>query len=139
MSAFEVAGVVLGSLPPMLVAMRTYMFLLGKWGHLGTTSELNNSFAQLSADRGTLLFVCEQLLRAIVRERDIDPELRNPIGPLWQAKKSNDKIRRVLGKSYAAFESTVFEIKEAIDSMAEQLQVDISRDGKVSPPRFMFN
>jgi hypothetical protein len=132
MSGFEVAGVILGSLPLVISAMEAYMSFLKDWGRV--PSELRSIHRNLTTERTKLYNVCDQLLRDIVPEREIEPMLQDPMGPLWQAKEANDKIRRVLWNSYGPFEATVLEIKEALDSMTQRLQIDISPEGQVSQP-----
>jgi hypothetical protein len=137
MSGFEVVGVVLGSLPLLISAVDTYMDLLRAGGM--PPIELGSIHRQLATERAKLYNVCEQLLGAIVLQYNIEPILQDPTGPLWRTKKLNDKNRRALGDSYAPFETTVFEIKDAIDSITRRLQLERIHDGKASPSSPMFN
>jgi hypothetical protein len=131
MSGFEVAGVVLGSLPLVISAVEAYINFLKDWGK--ATSELRSIHRQLKTERTKLYNVCEQLLLDIVPARNIEPMLQDPMGPLWQIKEANDKIRRVLWNSYSPFEATVAEVKDALDNLAQRLKIDITRDGQASP------
>ncbi|KAK4162356.1 hypothetical protein QBC43DRAFT_356135 [Cladorrhinum sp. PSN259] len=126
MSGFEVAGVVLGSLPLVISAVEAYMNFLKDWA-----SELRSIHRDLKTERTRLYNVCEQLLLDIVPAWNIEPMLQDPMGPLWQIKEANDKIRRVLCNSYGPFEVTVAEVKDAIDNLAQRLKIDITRDGQV--------
>ena len=47
-------------------------------------------------------------------QKDIEPMLQDPFGPLWYAEETNKKIRRRLWNSYDPFAKTVLEIKEAL-------------------------
>jgi hypothetical protein len=132
MSGFEVAGVVLGSIPLLVSAVEAYIKFMRDWGK----SELKSLNRQLTTERTKLYNVLEQLLGDKVPQRDIEPMLQDPMGPLWQAKETNDKIRRMLWNSYAPFEETVLEIRDAVEDVMARLQVQVTSDGQVSPFKY---
>ncbi|RSL77023.1 hypothetical protein CEP51_009444 [Fusarium floridanum] len=129
MSGFEVAGIVLGTLPLVVTALETYSNFLRDWGK--APSELRSLNRQLSTERVRLCNVCEQLISDVVPQRDVEPMLQDPFGPLWQGKETNDRIRQRLWDSYGPFEDTVKEVEEALDSVMQRLRIDVSSDGKV--------
>ncbi|KAF5568403.1 hypothetical protein FPHYL_2787 [Fusarium phyllophilum] len=94
-------------------------------------AELRSLNRQLSTERVRLCNVCEQLISDIVAQRDIEPMLQDPFGPLWQAKQTNDRIRRRLWDSYGPFEDTVKEVGKALESVMMRLRIDVSPDGTV--------
>ncbi len=132
MSGFEVAGIVLGSIPLVVTAIEAYVTFMKDWGK--APAELKSLNRQLTTERAKLYNVCDQLLSDIVPQRDIEPMLQEPMGPLWQTKEANDKIRRMLWNSYAPFEKTVLEIQDALEDMMERLKVQVTSDGQASLP-----
>ncbi len=132
MSGFEVAGIVLGSIPLIVTAVEAYVTFMKDWGK--APAELRSLNRQLTTERAKLYNVCDQLLSDIVPQRDIEPMLQEPMGPLWQAKGANDKIRCMLWNSYAPFEKTVLEIRDALEDMMDRLKVQVTSDGQVSFP-----
>ncbi|KAF5583095.1 uncharacterized protein FSUBG_13216 [Fusarium subglutinans] len=129
MSGFEIAGIVLGTLPLVVTALEAYSNFLRDWGK--APAELRSLNRQLSTERVRLCNVCEQLISDVVSQRDIEPMLQDPFGPLWQAKETNDRIRRRLWDSYSPFEDTVKEVEDALQSVMMRLRIDVSADGTV--------
>ncbi|KAG5796280.1 hypothetical protein H9Q69_004706 [Fusarium xylarioides] len=129
MSGFEIAGIVLGTLPLVVTALEAYSNFMRDWGK--APAELRSLNRQLSTERVRLCNVCEQLISDVVAQRDIEPMLQDPFGPLWQAKETNDRIRRRLWDSYSPFEDTVKEVGEALESVMMRLRIDVSSDGTV--------
>lgn len=132
MSGFEVAGIVLGSIPIIVTAIEAYINFMRDWGKV--TAELKSLNRQLTTERAKLYNVLDQLLGNMVPQRDIEPMLQNPMGPLWQAKETNDKIRRLLQDSYTPFEETVLEIQDILEDIMRRLKVHVTPDGQVCPP-----
>ena len=80
MSGFEVAGVVLGTLPLVIKAVKAYIGFIKDWGK--AVSELKSINRQLTTERSKLYNVCDQLLNNVVPQKDIEPMLQDPFGPL---------------------------------------------------------
>lgn len=135
MSGFEVAGAVLGTLPLVIAAVEAYIGFMKDWGK--AASELKSINRQLTTERSKLYNICEQLLSDVVPQRDIEPMLQDPFGPLWQAEETKKRIRRRLWNSYEPFETTVIEIQEALQTVKEKLSVDVTRNGQVSVTLFL--
>lgn len=129
MSGFEVAGIVLGTIPLLVSALETYSKLMRDWGK--APSELRSLNRQLSTERAKLYNVCDLLISDAVSHQDIESMLLNPFGPLWKVKETNDKIRRRLWDAYKPFEETVMEVDEALQSIMQRLRVQVSADGEV--------
>jgi len=129
MSGFEIAGVVLGTLPLIITAVEAYIGFMKDWGKVA--SELKSINRQLSTERSKLYNVCDQLLSDIVPQKDVEPMLQDPFGALWQSEDTKKRIRRRLWKSYDSFETTVLEIREALQTVTNKLSVDVTRDGQV--------
>ncbi|KAK3896367.1 hypothetical protein C8A05DRAFT_40124, partial [Staphylotrichum tortipilum] len=60
MSGFEVAGIVLGSIPLIVTAVEAYIKFMRDWGKI--PSELKSLNRQLTTERAKLYNVLEQLL-----------------------------------------------------------------------------
>ncbi|WXC58024.1 hypothetical protein SNK03_003922 [Fusarium graminearum] len=129
MSGFEVVGTVLGSLPLLVTALETYCKFMRDWGK--AQSELKSLNRQLTTERAKLYNVCDLLISDVVPQRDIEPMLLSPFGPLWRVPETNERIRRRLWDAYSPFEETVAEIKEALETIMGRLRVQISQDGQV--------
>ncbi|GKU02772.1 hypothetical protein FLAG1_06645 [Fusarium langsethiae] len=129
MPGFEVAGIVLGSLPLLVTALETYCKFMRDWGKVPL--ELKSLHRQLTTERAKLYNVCNLLIVDVVPQRDIEPMLLGPFGPLWRVSETNEIIRRRLWDSYGPFEATIREIKEALEAIMRQLRVQISEDGQV--------
>ncbi|KAM5343876.1 hypothetical protein ACJ41O_012413 [Fusarium nematophilum] len=130
MSGLEVVGVVLGTIPLVVTALETYSNFLRDWGK--APSELRSLNRQLTTERAKLYNVCDQLISDVVPQRDIEPMLQDPFGPLWQAKETNDRIRRRLWESYGPFEETAKEVGESLETVMQRLRIDVSHDGQVA-------
>jgi hypothetical protein len=102
MSGFEIAGIVLGTIPLVVTVLEAYSNFMRDWGK--APSELKSLNRQLTTERAKLYNVCDQLISDVVPQRDIEPMLQDPFGQLWQAKETNDKIRRRLWDAYGPFE-----------------------------------
>ncbi|KAJ4122765.1 hypothetical protein NW768_010208 [Fusarium equiseti] len=129
MSGFEVAGIVLGSLPLLVTALEAYCKFMRDWGK--APSELKSLNRQLTTERAKLQNVCYLLISGVVQQRDIESMLQNPFGPLWRVPGPNERIRRRLWDSYGPFEQTITEIQEALNRIMRRLRVQISPDGEV--------
>ncbi|CAG7564734.1 unnamed protein product [Fusarium equiseti] len=129
MPGFEVAGIVLGSLPLLITALQAYCNFMEDWGKI--PSELKSLNRQLTTERTKLYNVCSLLISDVIPQRNIDPMLQNPFGPLWRIPGTNDRIRRRLWDSYDPFQQAMSEIQEALESITRRLRVQISQTGGV--------
>lgn len=130
MSGFEVAGIVLGSIPLIVTALEAYSKFVVEWRK--APSELQSLNRQLTTERSKLYNVCDQLLGDVVPQRDIEPMLQQPFGPLWQSPETSSRIRRRLWNSYDPFEETILEVQEALQKLTKDLRVEVTRDGQAS-------
>ncbi len=81
MSGFEIAGIVLGSFPLLVTALEAYINFMKDWGKI--PSEMNSLHRQLTTEQVNLHNVLERLLGDMVPQRDVEPMLEDPMGPLW--------------------------------------------------------
>ncbi|KAK4213298.1 hypothetical protein QBC37DRAFT_440899 [Rhypophila decipiens] len=93
MSGFEVAGIVLGSIPLLISALEHYgdgVRTIQKWRKY--ESELRSVVRNLKTERVKLLNVCEKLLDGLVPASMVDTMVEDPFGELWQEQEIKRKI-----------------------------------------------
>ncbi|KAF4979957.1 hypothetical protein FZEAL_3943 [Fusarium zealandicum] len=129
MSGFEVAGIVLGSIPLIIEALEAYSKFLQDWGR--APSELRSLKRQLTTERAKLYNICEQLISDVVAQNEIEPMLENPFGPLWQAQEVNNRVRQRLWGAYTEFEATLLEVQETLNVLTQRLNIHVTPDGQV--------
>ncbi|KAI1053766.1 hypothetical protein LB507_007430 [Fusarium sp. FIESC RH6] len=129
MSGFEIAGIVLGSLPLLVTALEAYCQFMRDWDK--APSELKSLNRQLTTERAKLYNVCDLLISDVVEQKEIEAMLQNPFGPLWRIPETHKKIRRRLCDSYDPFEQAIAEIQEALDNIMRHLRVQISQTGEL--------
>jgi hypothetical protein len=129
MSGFEVAGIVLGSLPLLITALEAYSKFLR--GQKNAVWELKSMKLQLTTEETRLRNICELLIQDTAPQKDKRSMLLNPFGPLWQVPETNDRIQKKLGDAYKTFQEIVLTIQKALESIMKRLEVHVSRDGEV--------
>ncbi|GAB1314685.1 hypothetical protein MFIFM68171_04895 [Madurella fahalii] len=129
MSGFEVAGVVLGSLPIIVSALQLYsqgVKTLHNWRFY--QRELKSLIRQLDTERVKLENVLDKLLIGIADQGQIEEMIRDPFGHLWREPHIHKRVRQRLWRSIEVFEATVRDMQEAVDDIRTKL--DIGLDGK---------
>jgi len=133
MSGFEIAGVVLGTVPIVVSALQFYLNgvnTVQKWSFY--SREVKTLIRNLETAQVGLLNACEMLLVGIAPQSQIEEMINDPFGPLWQDADISSRVRRRLWRSSKVFEETVNDMKDAIEKMKSKL--NISSDGEVSYP-----
>ncbi|KAM0418717.1 hypothetical protein ACHAPT_012315 [Fusarium lateritium] len=131
MSGFEIAGIVLGSIPLVIAALENYgagLSTLQRWRRY--QRELQSLIRNLETERIKLQNVCEKLLIGLVPDSRIDALINNPMGDLWKEEETLAKIQFRLEKGFEVFESTTGHLKTTVDEMARR--IDSQRGGMVS-------
>ncbi|KAK1758825.1 hypothetical protein QBC47DRAFT_436008 [Echria macrotheca] len=137
MSGFEVAGVVLGSIPIVVSALEFYIKGLGTMGRWRRfTVELNSLVLKLRTEEAKLQNVCEKLLRGIVDDDHIYAMLQDPLHPMWTEPKTVAHLRRRLWRHLKLFEENVKGMDQAMGEMRRKL--GIGAHGKKHIKRIMF-
>ncbi|KAK4040938.1 hypothetical protein C8A01DRAFT_15233 [Parachaetomium inaequale] len=134
MSGFEIAGVVLGSIPLLISALEHYgegISTIQRWRKY--QRERQSLIRNLQTEQVKLQNVFEKLLVGLVPASDIEVMIENPRGPLWRQEAIERKIRARLWMSWTVFDDTIEDIRIAIDEM--QREIDSQRDGNVSELR----
>ncbi|KAF4846956.1 hypothetical protein CGCSCA4_v005962 [Colletotrichum siamense] len=130
MSGFEVAGVVLGTIPLVISALEHYkqgISTIRKWRNYDR--ELRSLTRNLETERVRFQDVCEKLLVGLVPPRQIETMVEHPFGPAWHEDKIQAKIEARLWRSFNIFEEIVKDMGEATREMVTKL--DLQPDGKI--------
>ncbi|KAK8848468.1 hypothetical protein PGQ11_014948 [Apiospora arundinis] len=130
MSGIEAVGLVLGTIPLILVAIEKYK-AVHSWRKY--TRELNSLRRSLSAELTILESTCERLLIGLVAETDIESMIREPFGPLWKNGRIHDSIRQRLWKAYGSFEGTVRDMNEVVNELRVKLGASKATKSAPSP------
>ncbi|KAI7771940.1 hypothetical protein LZL87_006216 [Fusarium oxysporum] len=129
MSGFEVAGIVLGSMPIVVSALQCYMNGLGTLQNFRSYKRILKSLIlTLKTEHVNLQNICEKLLTGIAPQTRIEEMIRDPFGDLWREEEVFNKVRLRLWSSLQVFDDRVQDMREAIEEMMEKLNVGI--DGK---------
>ncbi|RKK07326.1 hypothetical protein BFJ68_g9339 [Fusarium oxysporum] len=130
MSGFEVAGIVLGSIPIVVSALQCYMNGLGTLQNFRSYKRILRSLIlTLKTEHVNLQNICEKLLTGIAPQTRIEEMIRDPFGDLWREEEIFNKLRLRLWSSLQVFDDRVQDMREAIEEMIEKLY--IGPDGKV--------
>ncbi|KAI8674571.1 hypothetical protein NCS57_00355300 [Fusarium keratoplasticum] len=131
MSGFEIAGIILGSIPLVISTLENYgagLSTLQRWRRY--QRELQSLIRNLETERIKLQNVFEKLLIGLVPHSRIEALINNPIGDLWREEETLRKIQFRLSKGFKMFEATMSNLKTTIDDMARR--IDSQRGGIVS-------
>ncbi|KAK3990926.1 hypothetical protein QBC44DRAFT_224711, partial [Cladorrhinum sp. PSN332] len=122
MSGFEVAGVVLGSIPLVISALEHYsngITILQRWRKY--RRELDSLIRKLKLERAKLLNICEKLLDGLVPLSQFKIMITNPESDLWKDHEIQSRIRMRLPGTYDLFLETLLVVNTAIQDMAKRL------------------
>lgn len=131
MSGFEVAGIVLGSIPLLISTLEHYcegVTTLQRWRKY--KRELRSLIRNLETERVKLQNVCEKLLDGLVSLSQFEAMIKSPLSELWKRQEIHRKIRGRLWEASDVFEATICDVNSAIEEMTKRL--DSQNDGKVS-------
>ncbi|KAK4203228.1 hypothetical protein QBC40DRAFT_318709 [Triangularia verruculosa] len=134
MSGFEVAGVVLGSIPLLISALEYYsqgVSTLQKWRKY--EREFRCLIRNLQIERVKLQNVCEKLLNGLVPLSKFETMIKSPGGEEWRTESIQRKIRQRLWEACDVFDQTIQDVKLATDELQQRL--GSQNDGKVSELR----
>lgn len=134
MSGFEVAGIVLGSIPLVISALEHYrdgVSTIQRWRKYDR--ELQSLIRNLNIEKVKFQNICEKLLLGLVSPSHIELMIETPFGIMWRHEAVRRKMRARLSNSFDVFESTVEDMRSAISEMMRRLDLDPA--GKVCSPR----
>ncbi|KAF2867800.1 hypothetical protein BDV95DRAFT_502195 [Massariosphaeria phaeospora] len=129
MSGFEVAGVVLGSLPLVLAALEHYAEGIATakrfWRY---KSEMRSLILQINTERSIFINTLEQLLTGIVRIEHMTELLSSPGGKAWVDSGVDGKLQDRLRDAYNIYLDNVRGMDRALEKMMAKLALGV--DGK---------
>ena len=129
LTGVETAGLVLGSIPLLVSALEHYaegVNTIERWWRF--ERELSTIRRLLVAEQAVFQGTCERLLDGLVPGTELDHLIDNPGGPGWDAK-LDAGLQQRLGRSYASFNECVEYMRDVIDALRDQL--DLDPEGKV--------
>ncbi|KAL0941198.1 uncharacterized protein CTRU02_203961 [Colletotrichum truncatum] len=130
MSGFEVAGVILGSIPLIISALEHYKHSISTVRTLRNyDGELRSLIWNLETERVRFQDVCEKLLIGLVPSSQIDFMVNNPFDPAWNEDPIQEKFKSRLWRSFCVFEEIFKDMEEAIQKMMKRL--DLQPDGTI--------
>ncbi|OTA65389.1 hypothetical protein K449DRAFT_458839 [Hypoxylon sp. EC38] len=122
MSGFEVVGVVLGSIPLLISALKHYGDVLQKWR--STAKEIQSLTRRLATEQAIFTNTCENLLNGIVADIRLDEMIAEPFGPLWQNQEIKYKIELRLDHVMEPFANTAKAMVDAVEKFKSRLDLD---------------
>jgi hypothetical protein len=131
MSGFEIVGVVLGSLPIMVAALKSYgdgirtirRLVEYKW-------EIKKLIITLETEEILFRNTCEVLLDGIDGAGEMEELLKNPGGRSWKQGVLGDRLKSRLSTSYDIFFKRILDMSDALEAFQKRLGLD--SNGKVS-------
>lgn len=122
MTAFEVAGVVLGIVPILTLSIEQYKTMLS----MREVRQLDRSF---KTQRNIFMNTIEALLSTLVSETQLKKLLADPYGEAWKDSHTAIRLEQHLGDAYQSFT----EIMEDIQGMVLELQKILTSEVSRSP------
>lgn len=125
MSGFEIAGVILGSLPLIISALENYTDVTDTFKRARKyKTELKRIQNDLDAESAILLDTLERLVDGLVPAKQLEELLKDPSSELWQNETLNIRLQSRLGRSYSVYTHSVNEINATIQQFVERLDLD---------------
>ncbi|KAF5542091.1 hypothetical protein FNAPI_10075 [Fusarium napiforme] len=123
MSGLEVAGIVLGSIPLLIIALEKYtegLSTLHRWRKY--KRELQSLIRNLETERVKLQNVCEKLLLDLVPHYKIEALIDNPMGDLWREEETLKKVQFRLGNGFKVFQDTANELRARLFDLGKLIE-----------------
>jgi hypothetical protein len=115
MSGLEVTGIVLASIPLLIIALEKYtegLSTLHRWRKY--KRELQSLIRNLETERVKLQNVCEKLLLDLVPHYKIEALIDNPMGDLWREEETLKKVQFRLGNGFKVFQDTANDLRSRL-------------------------
>jgi hypothetical protein len=137
MSGFEIAGVVLGSMPLIISALEFYYkgIVTAKrfWRY---KKEFRVLIDQIDTERGIFINTLEQLLTGVVRVEHMSDFLSNPVGEVWRDASIEAKLKDRLRAAYQIYMKNINGMEMRSKEMREKLA--LNADGTVSAGSVLY-
>ncbi|KAM5347354.1 hypothetical protein ACJ41O_010359 [Fusarium nematophilum] len=123
MSGFEVAGIVLGSVPLLISAMEHYKAGLDPVkAFIRYQDELNRALRDLSALHTSLAMTLKVLLKQVASQAEVVDMMANCRHDLWKSHELDESLRDLLQEAYNAYAHILGDIESHLISLASKLQ-----------------
>ncbi|KAF3050884.1 hypothetical protein E8E11_010750 [Didymella keratinophila] len=136
MSGVEVAGLVLGALPLLLVGLQFYAEGIAVtkryWKY---REEVNSLLDDLEAENAVYQNSIEMLLLGVVDAVDVTEFLANPGDELWKAASFQRRLKKRLGTSYDPYLSTIIKLEKSAEKFKERLKLSDTGQPQISQPQ----
>ncbi|KAH7405700.1 hypothetical protein DE146DRAFT_420818 [Phaeosphaeria sp. MPI-PUGE-AT-0046c] len=130
MSGFEIAGVVLGSLPLIISALENYTEIVDTYKRARKyKTEIKRIKHDLDAESSIFLDTLEHLVDGLVPPKQFEELLKDPLCELWKNEVLNKRLQERLGRSYSVYTDSVNEMNATVQQFVERL--DLNEEGKV--------
>jgi hypothetical protein len=129
MSGFEVAGIVLGSIPIVIEGCKFFLRAIQDRRVLRKryyTNELSRWIGILETEQALLKNVCAKLLNGLAPSERVRELVSDPLSPLWQDPILRDSVDARLAGSGKVFSANLKDISEAIEEMKQLLGIEPS-------------
>ncbi|KAH7126102.1 hypothetical protein EDB81DRAFT_810411 [Dactylonectria macrodidyma] len=134
MSGFEVAGIVLGSIPLVISGLEHYINGLGMLQNFRSYKRvLKSLILALQTEHVSIQNICEKLLVGIAPQTRIEEMIDDPFGDLWREEEILSKLRLRLWRSFKIFDERIRDMKEAIEELRSNLNIDPGGKLDLSP------
>jgi hypothetical protein len=125
MSGFEIAGVVLSSLPVIISAIEHYVDLVQTVKlAMKFKIELKNLKHNLDAESAVFLDTLERVLDGLIPAKQLEELLKDAASTLWRDDILNKQLQDRLGRSYNVFTDTVNDMNATVQEFIKRLDLD---------------
>lgn len=139
MSGFEIAGVVLGSVPIIVQACQFYVKLIEDSHILRRRyyiRELRSRIRTLNVEYVRLQNVCEKLLLGLVPNSQIEILIADPLGDAWRDASVQQRINLRLLRGGPAFSETLEDMLDAIKTLKKKMGIDPDAKVRLTAPAY---
>ena len=137
MSGIEAAGLVLGSIPLVISALKYYDHGIMAIERARSYNRYRMTLIDaLNEEQTRLENICEFILDGLVPKSRIERMISDPCGGLWKDEFLKLRLKARLWNSATQFEQTTKEMKAAMQELMDKL--DVGSDGKVSSRSICF-
>ncbi len=125
MSGFEVAGIVLGTIPLLIAALEHChdgVTTIQRWRRY--QRERQNLARILKMEQIKLQNICEELLKGLAPASQIESMIKEPFGTQWKDSLIEARLRARLDNSLDVFQTTISDVQNSMTELARRLGVD---------------
>lgn len=125
MSGFEIAGIILASLPLIISALENYNEVIDTYKRARKYKiEIRRIKHDFDAESAIFLDTLEHLVDGLVPPKQFEELLKEPSSELWKDETLNKRLQGRLGRSYPVYTNSVHEMNATIQHFVERLDLD---------------